>query len=159
VGPLGEVVIGLVLLVAVVGVVVPLLPGPLLTGVAIWVWALVERDPLGWSVAVGATVVLIASQVVKYVVPGRRMSRAGVSSWSLLLGVVLGLLGFFVVPVVGLFLGFVAGIYLGERRHVPHDRAWACTVVALRAVGLSILIEMAAVLVASTGWLAAAVLG
>ncbi|CAN5396684.1 DUF456 domain-containing protein [soil metagenome] len=158
-GLLGQVLVGLTLLVAVVGVVLPVLPGPLLAGAAIWVWAVVERESLAWTVAVVVTAILLASQVVKYVVPGRRMNRAGVTHSSLLLGAALGLVGFFVVPVIGLFLGFVAGIYLAERRRLPHDRAWASTVVALRAVGLSILIEMAAVLLSSAVWLGAVALG
>lgn len=158
-GLLGEVLVGVTLLVAVVGVVLPVLPGPLLAGAAIWLWAVVERDSLGWTVAVVVSGILLASQVVKYVVPGRHMSRAGVTRTSLLLGAALGLVGFFAVPVVGLPLGFVAGIYLAERRRLPHDRAWDSTVVALRAVGLSILIEMAAVLLSSGVWLGAVVLG
>lgn len=158
-GLLGEVLVGATLLVAVVGVVVPVLPGPLLAGIAVWVWALAERDALGWTVAGAVTVLLVASQVVKYVVPGRRMSQAGVENSSLLLGAALGFVGFFAVPLVGLFLGFVAGVYVAERRRLPHERAWASTVVALRAVGLSILIEIAAVLLSSTLWLGAVVLG
>lgn len=158
-GPSGEILVGLALLAAVAGVVVPILPGPLLAGAAIWVWALAEREPLGWAVAGTATAILIASQAVKYVVPGRRMARAGVTSSSLLAGAALGFVGFFVVPVVGLFLGFVAGVYLAERRRLPHDRAWASTVAALRAVGVSMLIEALAVLLSSAVWLGAVILG
>ena len=53
--------------------------------------------------------------------------------------------GFFVVPVVGLVLGFVAGVYAAERRRVGVEAAWPSTLAALRAVGLCILIELAAV--------------
>ena len=54
----------------------------------------------------------------------------------------LGVVGFFVIPVVGLFVGFVLGIYLAERRRVGQADAWPSTKAALRAVGLSILIEL-----------------
>ena len=64
----------------------------------------------------------------------------------------LGVVGFFVVPVVGLFVGFVLGVYLAERRRVGGAAAWPSTKEALRAVGLSILIELAAgVLAAPSG--------
>jgi uncharacterized protein YqgC (DUF456 family) len=154
----GELLVGLALFVAVVGVVVPLLPGTLLAGAAIWVWALAERTGLAWTVAIVVTLILVASQVIKYLVPGRRMSREGVPGRTLLAGGVLGVIGFFVVPLVGLPLGFVLGIYAAQRLEHEHAEAWRSTKAALRAVGLSILIEMAAVLLSGALWLGAVVL-
>jgi uncharacterized protein len=100
-----------------------------------------------------ATALALAAQVVKYLVPGRRLQRAGVPSRSLLLGGLLGVVGFFVVPVLGLLLGFVLGIYLAERARLgAHDTAWTSTRHALTAVGLSVLLELAAALVIAIGW-------
>ena len=57
----------------------------------------------------------------------------------------LAVVGFFVVPVVGALLGFVLGIYLVElTRHRDSRTAWASTRLALRAVALSIGIELGA---------------
>ena len=58
----------------------------------------------------------------------------------------------------GLFLGFVLGVYLSELQRVGAERAWPSTRAALRAVGLSMLIELAAGMLAAATWLAAAVL-
>lgn len=157
-GTAGEVLVGLALLVAVVGVVVPLLPGPLLAGGAIWVWTLSERTGVAWTLAAVVTAVLVAAQAVKYLVPGRRMSREGIPTTTLLAGALLGVVGFFVVPLIGLPLGFVLGIYAAQRRRRAHPEAWRSTKSALRAVGLSILIELAAVLVCSLLWLGAVLL-
>jgi uncharacterized protein len=89
-------------------------------------------------------------------VPGRRLRDAGVPRESILAGVVLAVVGFFVVPFVGLFLGFPLGVYLQERRRLgEHDPAWRSTNQALRAIGLSIVIELAATLVAVGAWLVA----
>jgi uncharacterized protein YqgC (DUF456 family) len=153
VGTTGELVVGLALLVALVGVIVPLLPGTLLAGGAIWVWALTERTGLAWTVAGIVTVILVGSQVVKYLVPGRRMSREGVPTSTLLAGGLAGVVGFFVLPLVGLPIGFVLGIYAAQRLGHDHPEAWRSTKAALRAVGLSILIELAAVLSAAALWL------
>jgi len=60
--------------------------------------------------------------------------------------------GFFVIPVVGLLVGFVAGIYLAELLRVGRARAWPSTGAALRAAGLSLLIELAAGLLAAVVW-------
>jgi len=57
--------------------------------------------------------------------------------------------------VVGLFLGFPAGVYLTERHRLgPHHHAWESTRHALKALGLSILIELTAALLAAGLWLA-----
>lgn len=155
----GELVVGLALLVAVIGVVVPLLPGALLAGAAIWIWALVERTGLGWTVAAVVTVILVGSQVVKYLVPGRRLTQEGIPARTLLAGAALGLIGFFVVPVVGLPIGFVLGVYAAQRVRNDRAEAWRSTKAALRAVGLSILIELAAVLGSAGIWLVAVLFG
>ena len=101
-----------------------------------------------------AAVVLVLGSVVKYAVPGRRLrtpaSPGRPSSPASRLRVV----GFFVIPVVGLFVGFILGVYLAERRRVGAAGAWPSTKEALRAVGVSILIELAAGVLATGVWLA-----
>jgi uncharacterized protein YqgC (DUF456 family) len=143
-----------------VGVVVPILPGLLLIWGSVTAWAIIEQGTAAWIVLVIATLVAVASQILKYVLPGRRLRDAGVPTRGILFGTVLGIVGFFVVPVVGLFLGFVAGIYLVERMRLRNHRsAWQSTVHALKAVGLAILIELLAGLLIATTWLAAIIFG
>jgi uncharacterized protein len=68
---------------------------------------------------------------------------------------VLGLVGFFVIPVVGLFVGFVLGVWLAEWARLRDPRrAWPSTKQALKAAGLSMLIELAAGLAIAAVWLA-----
>lgn len=156
----GLVLVGLGVIVGLVGIVVPILPGLLLIWGSVTVWALVDRSATAWVVLAIATVVAITSQVVKYVVPGRRLRDAGVPTRGILAGAVLGVVGFFVIPVVGLFLGFVAGIYAVEQLRLRNQQsAWRSTVHALKAVGLAILIELLAGLLIGTAWLAAVVFG
>ena len=57
-------------------------------------------------------------------------------------------------------LGFSAGVYAAERHRLgTHQAAWPSTVHALKAVGLSILIELAAGLLIGAAWLAAVLFG
>jgi len=152
------VLVGLAIAAGVVGVVVPVLPGALLVWAAIVVWALVVGSTTAWVVLGVATAAIAAGQVVKYLVPHRRLRDAGVPRRSMLAGVVLAIAGFFLIPVVGLFLGFPLGVYLEERRRLrAHGAAWASTKHALRAVGLSMAIELASTLVAAGAWLAAVI--
>ena len=153
----GEVLVGLAILVGLVGVVVPVLPGAVLVWAAILVWALATKTTLGWVVLAVATVSVAAVQVVKYVIPDRRLRAGGVPRRSIVLGGLLGLVGFFVIPVVGLVLGFLAGVYLSERQRLrEHDAAWRATILAAKAAGVSILVELAGTLVAAMAWLSVA---
>ena len=153
-----DLLVALAILVGLVGIVVPVLPGSILILAAVLFWALEDASATAWVVFAVATTLLVLGGVVKYVAPGRQLKATGVPQRTLLLGGVLGIVGFFVVPVVGLFLGFVLGVYLSEAQRVGRDLAWPSTKAALRAVGLSMLIELAAGLLAALTWLAGAVL-
>ncbi|MDQ1182831.1 DUF456 domain-containing protein [Rhodococcus sp. SORGH_AS_0301] len=153
-----EVLVGLVVLIGLIGIVVPVLPGVVLIFAAIGVWAFVVGTASAWTVFGIATALLVASGVVKYLWPGRRLKTAGVPTRSIVAGGVVGIVGFFVVPVVGLFLGFPLGVYLAE---LPRARtsgsAWQSTVHATKAVGLSILVELFGGLLAAGVWLGAVI--
>lgn len=147
-----EILVALAIAVGIVGIIVPVLPGTVLVLGAILVWALQVGSSTGWIVFSVATVLLAGGTVVKYLVPGRRLKSSGVPNRTLLVGALVGFIGFFVVPVVGLFIGFVLGVYVAERSRVGAALAWPSTKEALRAVGVSILIELVAALLAAVAW-------
>jgi uncharacterized protein YqgC (DUF456 family) len=152
------VIAAVLVVVGLVGVVVPVLPGLLLVAVGIAVWAVPRGDALAWTVLGVAIAILIAGSIAKYLLPGRKLRDAGVAGRTLVLGAVLGIVGFFVVPIVGLFLGFVLGVYLSELARLSNGKkAWASTRKALAAVGWSIAIELLAGLLAAGVWVGALV--
>ena len=147
------------MVVGLVGIVVPILPGLLLSYGAVLVWAIFADAGWGkWLVLGLATLWALIGTVVKYAWPGRRMKRAGIPNWTLLAGVAVGIVGFFVIPLVGLPLGFVAGIWLAEwQRHGDAKKAWPSTVEALKATGLSMLVELATGILVALTWVAGVV--
>jgi hypothetical protein len=75
---------------------------------------------------------------------------------SILAGLLLAIAGFFLIPIVGLFIGFpLACTSRSAAGWANTNRAWRSTHEALRAIGLSIAIELAATLVATGAWLVA----
>src|SRR5262249_12833014 len=149
----GIVLVALAIAIGLAGIVVPVLPGTLLVFGAIAVWAAVEHNVTSW-VTLGVVAVLIAvSTLIKYTWPVRRMRAADVSTWSLAAGAVLGIIGFFVIPVLGLVVGFVLGIYLAAlARRRNQGVAWTSTVHALKGVALSVGVELCGALLATTAW-------
>lgn len=150
-----EILVALVVVVGLVGIVLPILPGSALIVGAFLVWAISEGTGTAWAVFAVAVTVVAVGAVVKYLLPGRSLRTAGVPTSSIVAGGLLAIVGFFVVPVIGLVLGFLLGVYLAEVRRLGRGDAWPSTVFAMKAVGLSILIELAAALLATAVWLTA----
>ncbi|WP_431921240.1 DUF456 domain-containing protein [Micromonospora wenchangensis] len=138
------------------GVVVPGLPALPLCWGGVLLWALFGgAGPGRWAVLAAATVVAAAGAVIKYAWPGRNLKRTGVPTSSLLVGGLLGLVGFFVIPVIGLVIGFVGGVWGAERLRLGSNQlAWPATVQALKAAGLSMLVEFLAGVVIAALWVA-----
>ncbi|WP_299929732.1 DUF456 domain-containing protein [uncultured Nocardioides sp.] len=149
-----EILVALAIAVGIAGIIVPVLPGTILVLGAILVWALEIGTSTGWAVFAVATLFLVVGSVVKYLVPGRHLKAAGVPTRTLVAGGVLAFVGFFVVPVIGMFIGFVLGVYVAERARVGGALAWPSTKGALRAVGVSIMIELVAAFLAAVAWAA-----
>lgn len=141
------------LVIGVLGVLIPILPGLVLCWLAVLFWAIfADTGGIRWAVFALATLVAVTGTVIKYLWPGKRLKSTGVPTTSLLTGGVLGLIGFFVVPVVGVVLGFVLGVWLAERARLGPSQAWSSTRSALAAVGLSMLVEFTAALGIAALW-------
>jgi len=145
---------GLAIAVGVVGVVVPVLPGLLLSWAGVLLWAVLGEGSVAvrWLTFGVATAVVLLGTLIKYLVPGRRLKNAGVPNSALLAGGLLGVIGFFVIPVIGLPLGFVLGIYLVERARLGPGQAWPSTKRAVAAAGMALLIEFTAALAVAVIW-------
>ena len=146
--------VALAIAVGIVGVLVPLVPGIVLVVAAVLVWAVVESSATAWVVLGIAVALAIASQVAKYTVPGKRLRDSGIPTRTLLIAGAVGVAGFFVIPVVGLIVGFVVAVYALERGRLGSDAgARASTMAAIRAAGLSMAIELAAAVLIAVVWI------
>jgi uncharacterized protein YqgC (DUF456 family) len=148
-----DILVAIGIAVGLIGVVVPLLPGALLVWSAIVVWGVTVGTATGWAVVGVASALIAAGQIVKYTIPGRRLRTDGVPNRSLVVGGLVAVVGFFVVPVVGVLIGFVLGIYASEVQRVGARMAWPSTQAALRAVGVSMLLELTSTLLGAVVWM------
>lgn len=150
----GEIVVGLVVALGLFGVVVQVLPGSLLVLGAIAVWCFVTGGTAAWVVLAVTVVAVVGANVGKYLLAARHLTKADVPGSTIWWGGLGGVIGFFVIPVVGLVVGFLLAVFLAElaRRREPGP-AWAATVVAVRATGLTILVELGGALIATGAWI------
>lgn len=142
-------------IVGVFGIVIPVLPGSLTIVVALLVWAVAIGTPQGWMVLFVGTVLVAAGASASYLLTGRQLRHREVPSRSVAVGVGCGVLGLFLVPFVGLPLGFVVGLLGMEWWRVQNLRqALSTSWAALRAVGLGMLLEVTGGLLAAATLLA-----
>jgi uncharacterized protein YqgC (DUF456 family) len=152
------VIAAVLVVVGIVGIVLPVLPGLVLVVAGVAVWAVPRGDAVAWTVLGIVVAIVLIGTVVKYLLPGRALRDSGVPGRTIAAGAVLGVIGFFVIPVVGLFIGFVLGVYLAELARLGGGgAAWPSTRRALAAVGWSVVIEMATGLLAAAVWVGALV--
>jgi uncharacterized protein YqgC (DUF456 family) len=145
----------LAMAVGLVGTVVPVLPGLGLVWLGALAYGLLAGfGAVGWLVMVVLTVLAVLGTVAGVAVPKRRAGAAGAARSSLWLGALAAVVGFFVVPVVGLPLGGALGIFVGERVRTGDGRAarratWATLV----GFGLAAVIQLAVGVAMVGAWL------
>lgn len=149
-----QVVVGVLMLVGLVGIVAPVIPGLLLVlGGGLW-WTIADGGGARW--AVFAVMVLLAATgtVAKYVLPAKATAGRGAPWTTLLAGAVCAVVGFFVIPVVGLVIGGLLGIYAAEALRLKDWRAAAgSTWAALVGIGVGLVVELTAGVLAVLAWL------
>lgn len=144
---------GVLVVVGLLGIVIPLLPGLILVWAGAFVWAASVHTTGAWVVLGLVSVMGAVGLVLKYLLPGRRLQTGGVGTLTMAAGVVLAIVGFFAIPVVGAVLGFVLGVYLAELARLRSPAAaWPATVSALKAVGLGMVVELSAGLLMAGTW-------
>jgi uncharacterized protein YqgC (DUF456 family) len=150
----GEVLVGLAILAGLVGTVVQVLPGSILVLGSVLVWAWVTGGTTAWVVFAVAAVAIGLAELGQWVLAGRHMRRAEVPWSTLVWGGLAGVVGFFVIPVVGLFVFFVGAVFLAELlRRRDRVAAWRATLAAVQATGITILVQLLGGLVATAAWI------
>jgi uncharacterized protein YqgC (DUF456 family) len=148
-----DLIIALVIVVGLIGSIIQIIPGALVVLGAILVWSILTGGAAAWWIFAGAVLVTVAGMILKYIIAGQHLKKSAVSNTSVLIGLVAGAVGFFVIPVLGLPLGFIGGVFVCEYiRDSRVETAWKSTVVALKATGITILVELGAALVATALW-------
>ncbi|MGW1126544.1 DUF456 domain-containing protein [Streptomyces sp. NPDC002526] len=152
--------VGLVMLLGLIGVLVPGVPGSAIVWAAVLWWAFTDTTPTAWAVLIGATALLLLNQALKPLLPPRRPRESGAPRRTLLLGGLGGIVGFFVLPVVGAVVGYVGVIFGAERLRLGSRGAgWASVRTVMRATGYSVLVELFACLLVTGAWLGALIWG
>jgi uncharacterized protein YqgC (DUF456 family) len=126
---LATLVVGLTMLVGVAGTFLPVLPGLFLIWAAgIGYGFVVGFDPVAWMAILASTGLLGLGLYLNVRIPQKSAAESGLGIPAQLFGLVLAVIGFFVVPLVGFPLGFVLGVFVVRYRSTRDTaQAWAST--------------------------------
>lgn len=145
---------GLAILLGLAGIIVPVLPGSVLIGVSLLAWAIWGGvGGAGWVVFAVAMVFVAAGMTAGAVLTGRKLKQHAIPGRSIVAGLVGGVAGMFIIPVVGLFVGFAAGLLVSEfLRTREFSTAARSSWAALKATGLGMLAEFGLACLAASTW-------
>lgn len=145
------VIVALLALVGLCGIVVPALPGSPTVGVAALVWAIWGSSSWGW-IAFGVAAVLLAiGMSASLLLTKRDLGRKEIPQWPILVGVACGIVGAFVLPALGLPIGFAIGLFCAELVRVKNlGGALATSGTAIKAIGIGMMVELACAMAATS---------
>ncbi len=145
---------GLAILVGVAGTIIPVLPGSIVIGLSLLAWALWGgAGTTGWVVFGVGLVFVLAGMASSAVLTGRKLKQHNIPSRSVLAGLVLGVVGMLIIPVLGLVIGFASGLLASELHRTRTFRgAVASSWAALKATGLGMIVEFGLACLAASTW-------
>lgn len=147
------IVAGILLAVAAFGTVYPVLPGSPVALVTLigWGWAL--GSAASWTAAGVGAVLVSVGWAAGAVLTGRKLKKERIPRRSVLAAVAGGIVGMFLIPVVGIFVGFAAGLFASEYvRRRNHRSAAGSSFETLKAMGLGMVVEFGMVALAGSIW-------
>ena len=145
---------GILLVVAAIGALYPVLPGSLIAIATLLVWAWVVGSWPAWSAAVVGSVLCVVGWSASAVLTGRKLKQLDVPAWSIAVAAVAGLMGMFLIPVVGIFVGFAVGLLLAEAlRHGDLRHAFHSSLQTLKAMGTGVIVEFLLICAAASVWM------
>lgn len=156
--PLNTIVLALTLLamlIGLIGIVLPVIPGTIIIFVAALIYALVEGFQIvGWPTLVVLGLLTIVATTADLWATSVGAKVGGASGWSVLVGLIGGLVGFVVFSLPGAILGAILGVLLTELIRVGDLKqafkaggGWALGWVLATVVQLGIGLVMVAIFV------------
>jgi len=142
------------ILVGMVGIVIPILPGMLLVWLSVLVYAVgTDFATIGWPSLVFITIIALVTGLSNIWLPLLGAEKSGAAKRALFLGVVGAIVGTFVIPLplLGTVIGYAIGVFLGE---LIKQRDWRLALKAslggVAGWGISMIVEIVGALVILT---------
>ena len=154
-GPMTPLIAGLLAfllaLIGVMGIIVPVLPGSITILAGLLVWGLWGDSPHAVAVAIIGGLLVLAGMTAGAIITKRNLDKKQIPQWPIIVALVGGVVGSFLLPGFGLLIGFVVVLLVCELIRVKDMKvAVSTSLTAVKSVGLGMLIELGLALLAIT---------
>lgn len=113
----------ILLILGMVGTILPVLPGLLLSLCGVLIYKFGTESDLSMVYVWIFSILTLASMVLNYVIPAKTNRKYGGTRWGSIGSVVGTLLGMFFIPVpFGFLIGMFLGVFVGELLHDASDK-------------------------------------
>lgn len=132
------------MLVGVAGIIIPIIPGTLLVWVTavIYAWA-TDFEIITWPLVVLFTLISLVTGLADIWLPLLGAQKTGASKRAMFLGVVGGIIGTFILPLIGTIIGYGLGILLGEYQKVRDLKlAWRASIGGMAGWGVATIVQL-----------------
>lgn len=137
------------MLVAIAGIIVPVLPGSPIAIITLLAWAWLLGSSASWATGAIAAAVVLIGWSSSLVLTGRTMRREKIPSTPIIIATIAAIVGLVVIPFFGLFIGFALGLFGAEYyRRRDAGAALRSSLEALKAMGIGMLAEIGCLIVA-----------
>lgn len=104
-----------IMTVGLLGLLIPVIPGLVIIWLASLAYGVgVGFQTPGWILFSIITVIMVVGSVVDNLVMGHQAHKTGASWISVLLAILFGVIGTFILPIIGGFVGALAALFLAE---------------------------------------------
>lgn len=137
------------MLVAIGGIIFPIIPGSPVALFTMIAWAWILGSSASWSTGIIAAALVLVGMSASLVLTGRTMRRERIPNGPVLFAVLCAVIGLFIIPFLGIFIGFALGLFGAEyyrRRDV--QAALKSSIEAMKAMGIGMAIELVCAMIA-----------
>lgn len=104
-----------IMTVGLLGLVIPIIPGLVIIWLASLAYGLgVGFQTPGWIFFTILTIIMAVGSLVDNLVMGQQAHKTGASWLSVLLAMLVGVIGTFILPIIGGFIGALSALFLSE---------------------------------------------
>ncbi len=143
------VIAALLMLVALAGIIFPIVPGSPVAIITMIAWAWIIGSTASWATGVIAAALALVGWSASLILTGRTMRRERIPNTPILIATAAAIVGLFVIPFFGIFIGFALGLFGAEyyRRRDP-AAAFRSSLEALKSMGIGMLVELGCIIMA-----------
>lgn len=125
----------MLLILGLVGTILPILPGLLLSICGLLIYKFGTDAPLSMVYIWIFVVLTVISTVLNYLIPAKTNRKYGGTRWGSVGSIIGTLVGLFFFPPFGFFIGMILGVFVGELLHDSKDKKKAINSVKGAVIG------------------------